>query len=283
MILIADAGGTKTDWCCVCRDGSNQVRFKTPGFNPNYLSGDEIRKDIIEGLPQNVSLTDIEEVYYYGSGVTELLRGSVQSSLSSIFTAATTVYADSDLLGCARAVLGHGPGFVGILGTGMNSCIYDGENIAFRIPSFGFIMGDEGSGAYIGKKFIVDYLRGKMPEEVSAQAAVLIDKDYAGVVEQVYRQPKPNQYCAQFTQWVCENRHKYAYCHDLLLSSFGDFFDNVVKLYPDYQKYSFNCAGSVAYHNSDVLEEAAALAGMTLGKIIKAPLDGLIAYHTNPA
>lgn len=277
--LIADSGSTKTDWALL-RKGSEPVLFSGRGYNPNFVSPDEFRDDVLHALPEGVRREDIEEIHFYGSGVREQDGGAVRKMLSGMFPAAGTVFVSSDLLGAARALLGHAPGFAAILGTGANSCLYDGEKIVARVPSLGFILGDEGSGAYIGRMLLRDYARENMPVEVRREFGALVGTDADGIIERVYRGARANSYCAQFSRWAGENRNRQPYCRDIIRTAFSDFFNNIVALYPDCRRYSFNCAGSVAYANSDLLSEVASEQGMETGKIIKSPLQGLIDYHS---
>ena len=151
--------------------------------------------------------------------------------------------------------------------------------MTLNIDSLGFILGDEGSGGYIGKTLLRDYMRGNMPTEVFAEVKPLVGKSVDEIIEQVYQKPKANRYCAQFCKWVGDHRHSHPYYHDLMLGAFRDFFRNIVSLYPDYRKYKFNCVGSVAFHYSDLLGQTAEEFGMKMGDIIKAPIDGLIEFH----
>ena len=279
MILIADSGSTKTDWACTSENGVNVIRFKSLGYNPNYISGEEIRNDILANLPAGFPVKDVKEVYFYGAGVSELEYGFMQDVLKSVFVAAETVFVAMDLLGAARALLGQESGFAAILGTGCNTCLYNGEEVTLNIDSHGFILGDEGSGGYIGKTLLRDYMRGNMPTEVFAEVKPLVGKSVDEIIEQVYQKPEANRYCAQFCKWVGDHRHSHPYYHDLMLGAFRDFFRNIVSHYPDYRKYKFNCVGSVAFHYSDLLGQTAEEFGMKMGDIIKAPIDGLIEFH----
>ena len=146
MILIADSGSTKTDWVCINGNGTNIIRFKSSGYNPNYISGEEIRNDILNNLPEDFPVNEIREVYFYGAGVSELEYEFMQDVLRNVFVNAGVVFVAMDLLGAARALLGRDAGFAAILGTGCNTCLYDGEKETLNIDSLGFILGDEGSG-----------------------------------------------------------------------------------------------------------------------------------------
>lgn len=279
MIIIADSGSTKTDWACVRENSMNVIRFKSLGYNPNFISGEDIHNDILKNLPMRFPTAEVNEVYFYGAGVSELDYDFMRGVLLGVFPNAGKVFVAMDLLGAARALLGHEAGFAAILGTGTNSCLYDGEKETLNIDSLGFILGDEGSGGYIGKALLRDYMRGNMPPEIISEVKPLINKSIDEIIEQIYRKPKANRYCAEFCKWVGDHRHAHPYYHDLMLGAFRDFFRNIVSLYPDYRKYKFNCVGSVAFHYSDLLGQTAEEFGMKMGDIIKAPIDGLIEFH----
>ena len=148
MKLIADSGATKSDWACIEKDGTI-IRFSSAGYNPNYISQKYIIDDIQRCFPSKLKVNEVDEIFFYGAGVTKLLEPFMQSALQKAFPKATNIYTATDLMGSAHATLGNHPGFTTILGTGMNSCIYDGKDIAYRIGSLGFILGDEGSGSYL--------------------------------------------------------------------------------------------------------------------------------------
>ncbi len=278
MILIADSGSTKTAWAYM-RKGSEPSFFYSLGYNPNFISGPEIQEDIRRNLPAGFDVSDVSEVYFYGAGVSELEYDFMRQTLSGVFPQAGTVFVAMDLLAAARALLGDKPGLAAILGTGMNTCLYDGQKETHYIDSLGFVLGDEGSGGYIGKLLLRDYGRGNMPPEIYAEVKELVGKNAEEIIDQVYHKPKANSYCAQFCKWVGDHRHDYPYCNALMKNAFRDMFRNVVCLYPDYLKYSFNCVGSVGYNCRDLLGEVAAEFGMRLGNVIKSPIDGLVKYH----
>ncbi|MFA6592102.1 MAG: N-acetylglucosamine kinase [Bacteroidales bacterium] len=280
MILIADSGSTKTDWACVSENGDRCVRFQSAGYNPNYNTADNIREDVLKSLPAVFPVSEVSELYFYGAGVTELQYGFITEVMLTVFPNAKKVFVAMDTLASARATLGFNPGFVAIVGTGTNSCLYDGEKITLNIDSLGFILGDEGSGGYIGKKLICDYIRGDLPKRLVPEVAKLIGKTNDEIIDQIYTKPKPNRYCAQFCKYVGDNRYNDPYFHDLMLGSFRDFFSHIICHYPDYERYKLNCVGSVAFYYQDLLSEAASDFGMSLGNVLKAPMDGLIKYHT---
>jgi hypothetical protein len=182
-------------------------------------------------------------------------------------------------LAAARALLGHTEGFAAILGTGTNTCIYDGKNVVQNIDSGAYILGDEGSGCYIGKKLLVDYLRGYMPEAVRKNFWETYHLTPDDVNEQVYSQPLANRFCAGFSKFVYDNNVHLEYTRNLVKTSFEDFFRNLVTHYPNYKSYSFNCIGSVGYNFRNVLEEVVTEHGMKMGNIIRSPIDNLVKFH----
>jgi N-acetylglucosamine kinase-like BadF-type ATPase len=207
------------------------------------------------------------------------MREHVQRAMQVVFTSAK-VNIGHDLLAAARAVLGKTAGFAAILGTGTNTCLYNGKDVIQNIDSGAYILGDEGSGCYIGKKLLVDYLRGYMPEAVRQSFWDTYHLTPDDVNEQVYTQPLANRFCAQFSKFVYDNSNLHIeYSRNLVKTSFDDFFKNLVTHYPNYQNYSFNCIGSVAYNFRGILEEVVNENGMTMGNIIRSPIDNLVKYH----
>lgn len=278
MIIIADGGSTKTNWCLVTEEGK-KVYFNTEGYNPYFSSTAYIIQSLNENLPTDLEKDQIAEVNYYGAGCsTPEMRKIVEDAMKAVFTK-SKVYIGHDLLAAARALLGNTEGFAAILGTGTNSCIYDGKEVVNNIDSGAYILGDEGSGCYIGKKLLVDYLRGYMPEAVRKNFWDTFHLTPDDVNEQVYTQPRANRFCASFSKFVYDSPVNIEYSRNLVRTSFEDFFRNLVTHYPDYQKYTFNCIGSVGYNFRNVLEEVVAENGMVIGNIIRSPIDNLVKFH----
>ncbi len=279
MKLIADSGSSKITWACLPDNSSAPIVYEALGNNPLYGTEIEAKTNIQRSLPKEISSGDIQEIYYYGAGVLKSIEKDISNILSSIFPNANKIFVSNDLIGAARALLGRQSGFAAILGTGMNSCIYNGREIVSKIPSLGFILGDEGSGGNIGKELLKDYIRGNMPPEVRNELAALISMSDDEIISNIYSKPFPNRFCAGFCKYVTDNKLKYDYCHSLIEKVFDDFFKNIVSKYSDYNKYSFNCVGSVAYSNSDILTDTAIRYGMNPGRILQNPIDGLIDFH----
>jgi len=278
MILIADSGSTKTSWCFADRTGDT-LAFDTEGYNPCYSGAEKLLEILKPNLPENFDPADVKQIVFYGAGVYEDKRQVIRDAIHPVFPNAG-IEAAMDLMGSARALLGRSPGFAAILGTGTNSCLYNGEKITHYIDSLGFMLGDEGSGGYMGKRLIGDYIRGYMPEEVRGWFWDTYQLTGDELIVQIYSNPMPNRYCASFTRFLTGEHagHEYLEQH-IICGSFRDFFNNIVKHYPNYQQYSFNSVGAIGWIFRDRLTEVAAKFGMEVGNIISNPMEGLIKYH----
>ena len=277
MILVADSGSTTTNWCMVGPDNS-RFYFDTEGYNP-YTTGTEyIKKSILAQLPSQVNAATASAVYFYGSGCFDDKVQVVLDALAPIFFNAQ-LYVGLDLLGTARAVLGNNPGFAAILGTGTNSCLYDGQKITDNIDSLGHLLGDEGSGFYMGKMLLGDFIRGYMPAAVRHEFTHTYGLTREAIMDRLYTQPLPNRFCAGFTSFLSTSRADAGYTRNIVQTAFDHFFNNLVTHYPNYAQYSFNCTGSVGYAFKDLLAETATRYNMQAGTIIKTPIEGLVEHH----
>jgi N-acetylglucosamine kinase-like BadF-type ATPase len=278
MIIIADGGSTKTNWCLL-NDDRQKIYFNTEGYNPFFVTREYVIGSLKKGLPEDLDIAAISEVYYYGAGVhTGEKAEQLASAFRVIFTSAK-VFVNHDLLAAARALLGRKAGFAAILGTGTNSCLYDGNDITHTIHSGAYILGDEGSGCYIGKKLLIDYLRNYMPEAVRRNFWDTFHLTPDQVEENVYSKPLANRFCASFSKFVYDNTSNIEYTRGIVKSSFDDFFRNLVSHYPNYKAHAFNCVGSVAYNFRNVIEEVASEWGMNMGLLIRSPIDNLVKFH----
>lgn len=275
MLLIADSGSTKTNWCLI-DDAARQVRFTTEGYNPNYVTREYLLDSLRPALPGGYDWSRVRRVYFYGAGCSEDRYDFMRETLRQLFVHAEIEIA-MDLLASARALLGTSPGFVAILGTGTNSCLYDGRRITHNIDSLGFILGDEGSGGYIGKRLLSDYIRGYMPEDVRSRFYETYRLSGDEIIEQVYTRPMPNRFCASFTRFISGYDHPYL--QEVVRQSFRDFFTHIICGYPQYSAYRLHCVGSVAYHFRDLLASVAAEYRMELGEVVPYPMERLIRYH----
>ena len=281
MILIADSGASKTDWACVSRETGAAIRFTSQGYNPNYITGPQIVEDILKNLPAGFPVDDVREIYFYGAGVTELQYPFMRETLKKVFTKAETVFIAMDTLASCRALLQAEPGFAAILGTGANSCLYDGCNEGLNVDSCGFILGDEGSGGNLGKRMITDYIRRNMPQKVYRIVGEALGKNNDELLDQIYTKPFPNRYCAQYAKFIAQHLDFDPYFPNLVTDAFRQFFLLIVTHYPDYRKYTFNAVGSVAYYFKPLLQKVVEEFGMKMGVILQAPMEGLIKYHLN--
>lgn len=276
MILIADGGSTKTSWCFI-NEKHEQIVFNTEGYNPYFSDTAYIIESLTKNLPDGFPADKIEEVNYYGAGVHNDSKAKIVAEAMQVVFPQATVNIGHDLLAAARALLGNNKGFAAILGTGTNTCVYDGNDITEHIDSLAYILGDEGSGCYIGKKLLADYLRGYMPEKERKAFWETYQLKEHEILDNVYTKPLPNRFCASFSKFASDVSTPYT--QNIVKTSFDDFFRNLVSHYNDYQSYSFNCIGSVAFGFKDILEEVAGNYGMKLGKIMKAPIDALVEFH----
>ncbi len=278
MILIADSGSTKATWS-LSNEGKIIQEVNASGINPYFQSEEEISNDILNALlPQlNVDNKEIKSVHFYGAGCTfdkiEVVRNAIQRHIP-----ADTVEVSTDLLAVARGVCGKEAGIACILGTGSNSCYYDGEKIVKNISPLGFILGDEGSGASLGKYLVGDLLKDMMPKGLKEKFLEQYSLTPAIIIDRAYRQPFPNRFLASLSPFLLENIHEPA-IKQLVYSCFNSFFIRNVMKY-DYKKYNVSFVGSIAFYYKDILEEVAKDVGIMIEKIVKSPMEGLISYHS---
>lgn len=277
MLLIADSGSSKTDWRLISPDGAVKPAASA-GFNPYFQTSEEIYTEILRALPPQLGTLGVKEIYFYGAGCsTENNRGIVQEGLGKLFPAAL-IHVSHDLLAAARALCGREAGIACILGTGVNSCLYDGGGIVEGRPSLGFWLGDEGGGGYLGKTLMQHYFHEEMPGDVRQQFEDAYHPVVGTVLENAYRKPFPNSYFAAFSRFLSD-RLDHPYCRQLVQNGFSLFFERYVSKYTNSRQYPVHFTGSVAYYFRDILQEAAREKGLRLGNVLKNPIEGLISYH----
>ena len=277
MILIADSGASKTDWRMIAANGAI-AQAQTIGLSPYYQDSASIAAELAENLVPLVP-EPISEIYFYGTGCAgEEPCNVVRRGLQAVFESAQIVEVESDMLGAARGLCGHEAGIACILGTGSNNCLYDGRDIADKIPSLGFWLGDEGSGGYLGKTLVVAYLQKELPADLAEKFARRYGINREMVLEKAYKQPFPNRYFAGFSKFLFDNRnHPFAY--QLISDAFAVFFDKYVCKYPNYQQQPVHFVGSVAFYYSDILRRVAKSKDVSLRNIMETPIAGLTLYH----
>nr|WP_321357336.1 hypothetical protein [uncultured Draconibacterium sp.] len=277
MIVIADSGSSKTDWLFMSLE--KEFIINTQGINPFFQQTEEIFATLSNTFTIDQK-EEVSEVHFYGAGC---IKGKtdhvVSDALTKVFPNASIAVED-DILGAARALLGKSSGIACILGTGTNSCLYNGSEIVDKVPTLGFILGDEGSGAYLGKLLMNDYFKRAVPEDMKQKMESELHLEMADVLNSVYRQEYPSRYLAKFSEFLSENRN-HIYVQNLIKRSFTDFFFRNIERYNDYQNYTVNFVGSIAYHYSDLLKEVAFNRKIEIGNIIEKPINGLKKFHYN--
>ena len=279
MKLIADSGSTKTDWCLM--EGSTPMKhIKTKGINPFFETEKEIEYELSNALVPKLPLgAKIESIHFFGAGCTPEKAPILARALMMQVSDEAHVEVCSDMVGAARALAGHEPGIVCILGTGSNSCEYDGRQIVKNVSPLGFILGDEGSGAVLGKILVGDLLKNQLGEELKQKFLTKYQLTTADIIDRVYRQPFPNRFLASLQPFLEENLDKEAIFY-LVMEAFSHFIARNVMQY-DYLHLPVHFTGSVAYAYRKVLEKSAELTGIQLGQITKSPMEGLIHYYGN--
>ncbi len=277
MILIADSGSTKTDWSVVEKGKLLQQIF-TKGTNPFFQTEEEISNEIEKTLLPQLATNAFDAVYFYGAGCgfpdkIEMVHRAVSGHLSI----SGSIEVNTDMLAAARGLCGHEPGITCILGTGSNSCYYDGEKIVDNVSPLGFILGDEGSGACLGKLLVGDILKNQMTPELKEKFLKQFNLTAGEIIDRVYRKPFPNRFLASLSPFLAQNINEPC-VHSLVVNSFLSFLKRNVMQY-DYQHNKVHFIGSVAFYYQDLLTEACQMVGIQLGNIIKSPMENLISYH----
>jgi glucosamine kinase len=278
MKLIADSGSTKTAWKLISETGAVK-NIKTLGINPFFRTEDDIFQELgMHLLP--VTGTEIQEIYFYGAGIINAEKGDIiRRALLKIYPEAR-IETSSDVLGAARSLFGDRSGIACILGTGSNASLYDGEKIATGVSPLGFILGDEGSGAVMGRKLLGDYFKEVMPGYLRVAFSEQFKLTREDALNRVYRSEKPNQFLAGFVPFLSTHAHS-AYCQEFIQHNFMEFFErNVIKL-PDYRNFQIGFVGSVAYNFSQILINTASYYGFEKPILLKDPIEGLERYYTS--
>ncbi len=276
MIIIADSGSSKIDWRLISLNGDIQ-QAGTPGFNPYYQPIGDLTKSLVNSLVP-IAREKVKKIFFYGTGVSSKKNQDIVRAEFHRFFPEAEVEIEWDLLAAARALCGQEPGIACILGTGSNSCQYDGERISNQVANLGWILADEGSGATIGKKFLFDYLRKRMPEKLSEQFKIRFPFTREEFLEKIYQQEKPSTFLATFSKFIFQHL-KEPYCYKLVYDSFAEFYENNVMAYEGYKNLKVHFVGSIAFYYSDLLRQVANDKGVTVKNILETPIAGLTLYH----
>ena len=276
MLLIADSGSTKTDWLYIAPDGT-RTELHTDGINPARDTREYIYNVIYHQLLTQLSQTlELEAVYFYGAGCIRPFSQTVQSVISELLPKCS-VEVESDLLGAARALCAHEPGIACILGTGSNSCLYDGKNIVMQTPPLGYILGDEGSGAMLGKTLLNGLFKGLLPESLMQDFTDTFNMTLSDIIQRVYRGPAANTFLASLVPFIAKH-HALPAIHTMLVDALRLFIVRNIAIYR-HKELPIHCVGGVAHQFAEELREAVASEGMIIGHILRRPIEALVQYH----
>lgn len=274
--LIADSGATKAEWCLV--NGKKRTTFFTQGISPYFLTTAQIADLLRAELLPQLGKKRPDVIYYYGTGCANPDNArSVKKALREVF-GSLTIQVTHDLEAAARALCGRKPGIACILGTGSNSCFYNGKKIVKNSPGLGYVLGDEGSGAYLGKKVVQYYLYGTFDEELRGRFDLTYTTGKAEILEAVYKKPFPNRYLAGYARFLAENRGHYM-IENIIEDGINDFFFTHLCKYNESWKMPVHFVGGVAFGFQDVLRELCLMYEFEPGRILKNPMPGLVEYH----
>jgi len=251
---------------------------QTVGLNPYFLDEDGILNVLRKDLYPFLDNKKVEQVFFYGAGCALPHKKQVVQFALDLFFMHAHVDVENDLLGAARALCGDEKGLVCILGTGASSCLYDGKEISERLPSLGYILGDEGSGAFLGKQLLSAYFRNELPEHLQKLFAQKYPTELTHVLDKIYREPSPNRYLASFAEFLGENKSD-SFVKELVTSAFDIFFKKQILRYENYDKYPLCFVGSIGFIFADELRKSAETNGLAISKIEQTPLDGLLKFH----
>ena len=274
--LIADSGATKAEWCLI--GGKSKKTIFTQGLSPYFLNTQQITDVLRKELYPKMKNVNVNEIFFYGTGCANPSNArSVKKAIQSVFPKAK-ITVGHDLIGAAKALCGREKGIACILGTGSNSCYFNGTRIVKNSPGLGYVLGDEGSGAYLGKKVLQYYLYDTFDEDLRARFDAKYATNRVEILENVYKKPLPNRYLASFAIFLAENRGHYM-IENILEDGLNDFFFNHLCKYRETCLLPIHFTGSIAYGFKDVLQELCKTYELELGRVLKNPMEGLVEFH----
>jgi len=276
MILIADSGSTKTEWREI-EGGKSGRSYISSGINPFFVTGDDIIRLLGTELPEMMGKT-VSRIFFYGTGVSNASKAEIVRGALSSFFRTDDLFIGSDLLGAARSLCQDQAGIACIIGTGSNSCYYDGKNIVSNVSPLGYILGDEGGGAVIGRKLVAGVLKKQLPGIVIENFFRAYPYTPAEILDNVYNMPAPNRFLGQFTRFISDNIHV-PELQAMITSSFDEFITRNVLSYPEARKYPIHFTGSIAYHFRPFLEELLSKHRLQPGIFTLTPMENLVSYH----
>lgn len=274
--LIADSGSTKCEWCLI--NNGKKKTILTQGISPYFLDTNQIIELLQKELLPKLKNVEIANIYFYGTGLSNVNNVKiVNTALKKLFKGAK-IEINHDLLAAARALCGNKKGIACILGTGSNSCFFNGKKIVKNSPGLGYVLGDEGSGAYLGKKVLQYYLYQTFDEDLLSRFEKQFNTNKTEILDAVYKKPLANRYLATFNNFLVENRGHYM-VENIIEDALNDFFFTHLPKYTESWTLPINFVGSVAHGYKDVLKELCNVYELELGIILKKPMEGLINFH----
>jgi glucosamine kinase len=276
-ILIADSGSTKCEWCLISE--GKKKRFFSQGISPYFLNWLQVVELLQKEVYPKVKNFSVDEVHYYGTGCKSAInRQLIKKALKFVFCE-SSIAVDHDLMAAARALCGKEKGIACILGTGSNSCYFNGKKIVKNSPGIGYVLGDEGSGAYLGKKVLQYYLYNTFDEDLAFRFNDQYHTNDSEILENIYKKPLPNRYMASFTNFLADNRGHYM-IENIIEDGLNDFFFQHICKYGESWNLPIHFAGGVAFGFRDVIKELCGTYELELGNVLQNPMDGLIRYHS---
>ncbi len=275
-ILIADSGSTKTEWCLL--QGNKKKKVITQGLSPYFLNLEQISEILQKELMPKMKNAAPDEIFFYGTGCSNPANAAIVKKAIRQNFKTSVISVDHDLMGAAKALCGRDKGVACILGTGSNSCYYNGKKIVKNSPGLGYVLGDEGSGAYMGKKVIQYFLYNTFDEDLMERFKAKFNTNAVEILEAVYKKPLPNRYLASFAIFLAENRGHYM-VENIIEDGLNDFFFNHIYKYRESWTMPLHFIGSIAFGFKDVLKDLCMSYELQLGRVLKNPMEGLIKYH----
>ncbi|HAA16947.1 MAG TPA: N-acetylglucosamine kinase [Cytophagales bacterium] len=277
-LLIADSGSTKIHWCMLDLDQKRPFEWTAEGVNPYFQDAWAVENQF--RLDDNLKevLPKVQSVYFYGSGVSTPKNQRRISDAIHAINPDVEIFVRHDVLGAARGMAGHEAGLIGILGTGCNLGLYDGSRVTRAALSLRFMLGDEGSGAVIGRELLASFFKKIMPEDLAKILEGEYNLELGGVLDRLYHQPYPNRYMAQFARFAVDHQ-SHSWCRELLLRQFRAYFRQYVLPFPEHAELPLHLVGSIANYAQDIVAIVADEFRVTLGQIDESPMPGLIRFH----
>lgn len=276
MLLVVDSGSTKTDYSLINSDILDS--FHSLGFNPILHSSEYIQEELVKNESLLSYASKIEKIFYYGAGCSSPeLKKIIQTAFENVFKQASVIV-EHDMLGAVRATCGKEEGIAAILGTGSNSCYFDGKQCVEKVPSIGYLLGDEGSGCYLGKKLITAYLYNSLPKHLSIALEQEYNINKKALIRTIYEEKHPNRYLASFSLFLKTHEND-PFVRSLIMHAFNEFLKIHILCYEKAQDLPIHFIGSIAFHFQEVLSSCCKENNLRLGKVLQKPMDGLVAFH----